>query len=298
MKNDDHRLCLLVSRRCNIRCGFCPVEFTGQDMNLDVAKRAVKSYLRHLPAGVSPKVKFFGGEPLLNWPVIQALIEDSRAENLGILFQISTNGMFLDNEKIQYLKTRPEVEATLSFRTAGGYSLPGAWFTFVLTQNQPASSVISKMRILIVEGYRRFNFLPAYFSLWNDDELSELEKTFQALTKLFYGLWDKGMDYRIKNSEVLSPIPLYNAALTVDADGAVYSSSLIESRNMDSLRGFLKIGSVKDWPKEKDARRDGRFLRELLSRWAGPTWDSTQRVDEALSRFVETIDSYSPKVYA
>ncbi len=294
----DHRLCLLVSRRCNIRCAFCPVEFTGQDMDLDVARRAVKSYLRHLPSGVSPVVKFFGGEPLLNWPVIHALIEESRTENLGILFQISTNGMFLDAEKIQYLKTRPEVEVTLSFRTEGGASLPGAWFTFVLTQNQSAQSVISKMRILIADGYRQFNFLPAYFSLWNDDDLNELEKTFQALIKLFYGLWDKGIDCRIKNSEVLSPIPLYNAAPTVDVDGAVYSSSLIESRGTEPFRDSLRIGSVENWPSPQDIRRDGRFLRQLLSRWAGPTWDSTQRVDEALSQFVETLDSYSPKAYA
>ena len=289
----DHRLCLLVSRRCNIRCGFCPVEFTGEDMSLETASKAVKSYLEHLPSGISPKIKFFGGEPFLNWPVMKALVDEFHGKRSKISFQVSTNGMFLDEEKISYLLTHPELEVTLSFRTKNGWSLPGVWFTFVLTQNQSTESVIEKMNVLILEGYRRFNFLPAYFSKWSENELEELEKTFKGLAKIFYGLWDKGLDYQIKNSEVYSPIPLYNAALTVDADGTVYSSSLIESRGMDSLSEFLRIGSTTDWPKEKTARRDGRFLREILRRWAGPTWDSTCRVDELLTRFVVNLGEYS-----
>ncbi len=294
----DHRLCLLVSRRCNIRCGFCPVEFTGEDMSLGVARKAVKKYLQNLPAETHPKVKFFGGEPFLNWPVIKAIVDEARAEKTKISFQVSTNGMFLDQEKLSYLKVRPELEVTLSFRAQEGWSLPGVWFTFVLTQNQSAESVVEKMKFLISEGYRQFNFLPAYFSHWSEENLGELEKTFQALLQIFKGAWDRGLELKIKNSEVFSPIPLYNAALTVDSDGTVYSSSLIESRGMDALRPFLRIGSIEDWPKEKDARRDGRFLREILKRWAGETWNSTCRVDELLTRFVNNIGVCSNEVLA
>ena len=293
----DHRLCLLVSRRCNIRCGFCPVEFTGEDMSLEVALKAVKSYLKHLPMGVSPKIKFFGGEPFLNWTVIKAVVDEFGRECPGVSFQVSTNGMFLNEEKIAYLKAHPELEATLSFRAQEGWSLPGVWFTFVLTQNQPAESVIEKMALLISEGYRQFNFLPAYFSHWSEENLKELERTFHALVRIFHGAWERDLDLKIKNSEIYSPIPLYNAALTVDTDGTVYSSSLIESRNMDSLRSSLKIGTVEDWPKEKDARLDGRFLREILKRWAGETWDSTCRVDDLLTGFVERVGAYSREVF-
>ena len=155
----DHRLCLLVSRRCNIRCGFCPVEFTGEDMSLETASKAVKSYLEHLSSGISPKIKFFGGEPFLNWPVMKALVDEFHGKRSKISFQVSTNGMFLDEEKISYLLAHPELEVTLSFRTKNGWSLPGVWFTFVLTQNQSTESVIEKMNVLILEGYRRFNLI-------------------------------------------------------------------------------------------------------------------------------------------
>lgn len=279
-----------MSRRCNIRCGFCPIEFTGEDMPLDVARRAVDAYRRHLPAGAAPIVKFFGGEPFLNWPVMETVIEQYRGS--GLSFQITTNGMFLDPEKIAYLKSRPEVEMSLSFRTDGGPTLPGVWFNSVLTQNQSAESVIAKMRALLSDGYRRFNILPAFFTMWSDDELRELCRSFRALERLFRGLWAQGLDVRLRNPETSSPFPLYNASLTVDVDGAVYSSSLIESRGIDAFRNFLRLGSIDRWPAADDPRRDGRYLSVLLNRWAGPAlWESTQKADAALTGFVSALAS-------
>lgn len=262
-------------------------------MLLDVARRAVDQYIEHLPSSTFPRIKFFGGEPLLNWPVIYALVEHYHRINKNISFQISTNGMFLDSEKITYLKRRPEVEVTLSFRSKNGAELPNSWFTMVLTQNQSAEEVISRMRILLRDGYRQFNFLPAYFSLWTSEELKGLERVLHSLRKLFFGLWDQGVPCRIRNSEILSPIPLYNAALTVDTDGSVYSSSLIETQGIEPYRNFLKIGSVESWPSLSEPRRDGRILREVLRRWAGPKrWASTEAVDELLNYFVQDIFQY------
>ena len=288
MNGRDDRLWLLVSRRCNIRCGFCPIEFTGEDMTLDTARRAVDAYRRHLPAGAVPIVKFFGGEPFLNWPVMRTVIEEARGS--GLFFQITTNGMFLDAEKLAYLRSRPEVEMSLSFRTEGGASLPGVWFNYVLTQGQSAESAVAKMRTLLSDGYRRFNILPAFFTMWNEDELRELDRAFAALARLFRGLRERGRECRLRNPETASPFPLYNASLTVDTDGTVYSSSLIESRGAGAFRDFLRVGAVERWPAADEPRRDGRYLNVLLERWAGPElWESTQKADAALARFVAAV---------
>jgi hypothetical protein len=291
MNPHDTRLCLLVSRQCNTRCSFCPVDFTGGNMSLDIARQAVDQYIKHLPSSIFPRIKFFGGEPLLNWTVIYTLVEDYL--NKGVSFQISTNGILLDKEKIAYLKKRPEVEVTLSFRAKGGAELPDSWFTMVLTQGQSPEEIISRMRILLQDGYRQFNFLPAYFSLWTAGEIKELKRVFQSLQELFFRLWDKRLECRIKNTEVLSPIPLYNAALTVDVDGGVYSSSLIETREIGNYRSFLKIGSITRWPSLREPRCDGRILHEIVRRWAGPKlWASTEAVDGLLSCFVKDVSKY------
>ncbi|HXS99706.1 MAG TPA: radical SAM protein [Elusimicrobiota bacterium] len=286
----DRRLWLLVSRRCNIRCSFCPIEFTGEDMPLDVARRAIAAYRASLPAGAAPVVKFFGGEPFLNWPVMEAAIEEARGT--GLSFQITTNGMFLDAEKLAYLRARPEVEMSLSFRTEGGAQLPGVWFNDVLTQGSSAEAAIDKMRALLADGYRRFNILPAFFTPWSPEELRELDRSFAALSRLFRGLWAQGVDVRLRNPETSSPFPLYNASLTVDVDGQVYSSSLVESRGTEAYRSFLRVGSVDAWPAAGEPRRDGRYLRVLLERWAGPElWRCTREADAALTRFVESLST-------
>ncbi len=286
----DRRLWLLVSRRCNIRCGFCPIEFTGADMTLDVARRAIAAYRRHLPAGAAPVVKFFGGEPFLNWPVMRAVIEESRGS--GLSFQITTNGMLFDAEKMAYLKSRPEVEVTLSFRAEGGAALPGVWYTYVLTQNESAESVISRMRVLLSDGYRRFNFMPAYYTIWSEPQLRELDRSFGALAMLFRGLRERGLDCRLKNEEATGPVPLANLSLTVDLDGSVYSSGLIECRGIEPFRESLRVGSIERWPAPVDPRRDGGVLWDVASRWAGPElWDSTQKADAALTRMVHSLAS-------
>ena len=115
--------------------------------------------------------------------------------------------MFLDAEKISYLRARPEVELSLSFRTDGAAAIPGVWFNYVLTQNSSAESVVAKMRGLLNDGYRRFNILPAFFTMWDEAELRELERSFAALERLFRGLWGAGDGLPAAQPRDLEPLP-------------------------------------------------------------------------------------------
>lgn len=53
------------------------------------------------------EVDFFGGEPLMNWEVVKKLVEygNEKAEKKGKVFRftITTNGVLLDDEKIEYI---------------------------------------------------------------------------------------------------------------------------------------------------------------------------------------------------
>ncbi|MBI4051094.1 MAG: radical SAM protein [Elusimicrobia bacterium] len=285
------KLCLLVTSRCNLRCGFCQVDFTNQDMSWETAWRAVSNYLRHLSRGQNPQVKFLGGEPLLNWRLIFRLIEAGRTEWKGrrIRYELPTNGSFLDAQKIAYLKDCPEVEVTLSQRVTGASSLPGVWYTLVLDQNCRPERVLRELTHLIREGYRRFNILPAYFVPWNEDQVSRFQASLEIVRRTLGRLRNLGI--RIKNLEVWSPVPLYNEALTVDKDGAVYASNMVQCRGMEQIRRILCLGNVHQEHLELagvESRR--RFLMPLLARWAGPeAWQSTRRVDQLLTEFVHNF---------
>lgn len=75
-------LYLLLTHRCNLRCVYC---LNGQQsyllrappkMTLPVALAAGDRYLSMLGAGGRLEVVFFGGEPLLNWPLCKAIVAE------------------------------------------------------------------------------------------------------------------------------------------------------------------------------------------------------------------------------
>lgn len=287
------KLCLLVSRRCNLRCAFCRVRFTGEDMGWETASLAVERYLEGLPAGETPRVKFFGGEPLLNFGLIRRVVEAGRGgwAEKGMLFEVSTNGSYLDGRKLDYLRRRPEVEVTVSQVVPGGAPLPGVWFTLVLDRDCTPASVLARLRALVRAGYRRFNFLPAYFVEWSEEDLSRLKRCFIVIARVMEGLRRAGEPVRVKNLEMWSPVPLYNNALTVDVDGSFYASNIIQCEGTEKYRPLLALGSARNprWAPEA-AQFSGGRLQAIVAHWAGAkAWESTKRVDRALTDFVGTI---------
>ncbi|NMB24440.1 MAG: thioether cross-link-forming SCIFF peptide maturase [Firmicutes bacterium] len=105
-------LCLNVSHDCNLRCRYCFAgtgNFGGDRLNMpaSVAQGAIDFLLANSEGRERVEVDFFGGEPLLNLPVVKTTVEyaTSRAESMGkeIRFTLTTNGMLLDEETADYL---------------------------------------------------------------------------------------------------------------------------------------------------------------------------------------------------
>ncbi len=105
-------LCINIAHDCNLRCKYC---FAGQGgygqwrmlMSFDVARRAVDFLLAHSGHRKHCELDFFGGEPLLNWPVVKQTVEyvrrQERKHDKKIKMSLTTNGMLLDEEKVKYL---------------------------------------------------------------------------------------------------------------------------------------------------------------------------------------------------
>ena len=105
-------LCLNIAHDCNLRCKYC---FAGQGgygqwrmlMSFDVARRAVDFLIAHSGPRQHCELDFFGGEPLMNWHVIQQTVsyirQQEKKHNKIIKLSLTTNGMLLDEEKVRYL---------------------------------------------------------------------------------------------------------------------------------------------------------------------------------------------------
>ncbi len=288
------KLCLLVSRRCNLRCGFCRVDFTGLDMDWPTAEAGIEHYLAFLNGVAAPRIKFFGGEPLLNARLIRKIVEAGRDRwrNSGLRFEISTNGTLLDDELASYFAARPEVEITVSQWQPRAAKLPGAWYTLVMEPGQPPKEFATFLGRLWQAGFRGFNFLPVYYKPWTPEQLGFLRLSLAAARKFILGLRERGRLVRVKNLQLWSPMPLYNDALTVDVDGTFYASNLVQCEGAKIFHGKLLLGSVAE-PLgflRQVRRPSGDELLGLVRSWAGPkSWDSTMRADAILTEFVESL---------
>ena len=76
-------------------------------------------------------VQFAGGEPLLNWELIEAVTEYVEKQRPGTRLQLQTNGISMDRQKADYIREHkiatgvsldgiPEVNERLRGRTAEG----------------------------------------------------------------------------------------------------------------------------------------------------------------------------------
>ncbi len=110
------QMCLEVTQSCNLRCHYCAYSGGYDDtrqhgthtMSQDVALAAIdflfeKNREYQEPFGLS----FYGGEPLLAFPLIKFCIEYARSlpwrDPEALAFNMTTNGTLLDEDKIRFL---------------------------------------------------------------------------------------------------------------------------------------------------------------------------------------------------
>ena len=105
-------LCLHVAHTCNLNCSYCFAsqgKYQGERalMSFETGKRAFDFLIENSGTRRNLEVDFFGGEPLMNWEVVVKLVEYARSiekqHNKNFRFTLTTNGVLLDDEKIDFL---------------------------------------------------------------------------------------------------------------------------------------------------------------------------------------------------
>ncbi len=115
-KNSAMTLYLLLSQSCNLGCIYClngtRTYRTGEKLKMgeEVAFRSVEKCLERLDENGTLEIAFFGGEPLLNWPLAKKVIkycEDvlkRKYKDKKIKYHITSNLSFLPNDLIEWAK--------------------------------------------------------------------------------------------------------------------------------------------------------------------------------------------------
>jgi len=124
---------LVVTNHCNFRCSYCFVNSIysykkrlelqiskhNKVMSPEIARVSIETVIELLQKNgkQSLHIQFFGGEPIINWGVIEHVLEtfgNGLNHGIKISYSIVTNGSLIDEKISEYLK-RHNVAVIISF---------------------------------------------------------------------------------------------------------------------------------------------------------------------------------------
>ena len=92
---------LSLTGQCNFACRYCyAAEHAGEQMSIATAIKAVKMAAA---TGEGFVIQFTGGEPLLNFPCLQAVVQYVEEQHIPALMQIQTNGSLVNDAIADFL---------------------------------------------------------------------------------------------------------------------------------------------------------------------------------------------------
>jgi len=273
--NDRARLVVVLTWQCETRCTYCSIpKQSGREMPHSVLSSAIEL----LSSADKPKLelRFFGGEPMMEWESIKAGIE--AATNMcgqrDIRFMITTNGYALTPDRMRWLSQHPvHVQVALD-------GLPDAHNRFrrsiidgedsydhsaidkadlfhelgldydVIHVVHPAriQRFVDDFRHIADHGFRRIQINWAHNMMWRDKDIEAFKAGLHALASELRKRWDRGDSLWLTNlGETLQRVRT-NSEVTVDWDGGIYANNAVLYR-ADAME-TLRIGHIdegKNW---------------------------------------------------
>ncbi|MCX5635389.1 MAG: 4Fe-4S cluster-binding domain-containing protein [Planctomycetota bacterium] len=113
LNNKRKILILLVTEDCNFRCCYCVYsgQYAGRHalsrrkMKWSIAKKGIDCYMQQSGSAKIRSIGFYGGEPLLNLPLIKKCVGYVKKSDRGkdIIFSITVNGSLLTGDAADFL---------------------------------------------------------------------------------------------------------------------------------------------------------------------------------------------------
>lgn len=111
VKLDAKTLIIELTEQCNIRCSYCVFDESDEternhsdvDISEDLALNSIDNFFKRTN-GEEGYLVFYGGEPLLKFPLIRKIVEHAnKISKHKIKFSFTTNGVTLTMEKFDFL---------------------------------------------------------------------------------------------------------------------------------------------------------------------------------------------------
>ena len=119
MRSEKMECMIFLAEGCNFKCKYC---YEGHNkasgvMNTDTMQQVLKFMVENSEEDEKMHIVFLGGEPLLNKKVFLYAIEkintDYRKKRKQFVFEMTTNGVFLDDKIIEIVR-KEQINLSLS----------------------------------------------------------------------------------------------------------------------------------------------------------------------------------------
>lgn len=108
-------LTLNLTRKCNLKCSYCFEDENyrkKKDMTFEIAKKAIDIFFTD--KSTTWIIIFTGGEPLINYNLIQEIVSYIADRGLKVDYRIKTNATLLNEKRINYLiKNKFKIQISL-----------------------------------------------------------------------------------------------------------------------------------------------------------------------------------------
>ncbi|MCG2700921.1 radical SAM protein [Candidatus Parcubacteria bacterium] len=246
---------LMTTYECNASCYYCPIKKKKKRMAFSTAKKAIDLFLDF--GNHNKKIKFFGGEPLMEYNLIKKCIE--HAGNKAS-YELATNGILLNKDRIDFLSAHG-ADLAISFdfikkkpfsvlRLVKKNNYLDKITATLMAAPQNIDFLSGNFTELVQAGVKKFNILPTvYTTNWTESRLGKLEKELEKIAEKYWQIKNKGEYIYLKGfeeyeDESLKEMPLASHNLFVDVNGDIFSSDLILVMPEQNKSAF-KLGNVK-----------------------------------------------------
>lgn len=111
LDNSLEQLVIQLTQNCNLRCSYCPYmgnydnrTHSDKTIPIEIIRKGVDYLFAHSQNTKQLTIGFYGGEPLLEMPLLKETVEyvDKIREGRNVRFTLTTNGTLLSDDNIKY----------------------------------------------------------------------------------------------------------------------------------------------------------------------------------------------------
>lgn len=295
---------MILTYDCNFRCTYCDIHKRKEDMHLEIFNQTLV-FIKESSFDIE-KMKFFGGEPLLQKKYIEKAIQNL-SEKISD-FYVTTNASLLSEKFVLFAqknnlhitvsldwdqKTTEQNRKTLSGKSLYAISLKHAMKNAsILRVNQVITSetaikMFDNFCYLYDCGFRKFNFLPEYYREWSKKWLQELIRGFFQIQEFC-----KSHPIELVNAENYSLTSFFNIGIVIDTNGDIFGTNLILSGDFEKYKPILRIwhisiGLEKDISSIDAINQYAILVESLVAKeYSSSILNSVKYIDRILSNFV------------